>query len=615
MRNSRFLLIALVIVGVSAFLLPLTVSAASWNAPYKLGNGDTKPSVAIDAAGNLHYVWWEPNSKVIQYAACAGLNKNDCTAPETLPNNGDDSYYPNIAIDPQGRPNAVWESRDGSSYSVYWSRRESSGWVSIKKVSSEPYSELPDIAIGPQGIIHVVYQSKQSNTGYIYYAESSDGFGTLTKSELAQHQSDAPIETAAEAHLAEFAPEGQQLTNGLYPRLTADADDRAHVVWSAPSPYGVYYRMQQASGGFGNKITVSTGHKDQTPDIVYSPAGSVGIVWSTYDNFNAGFAEYVNGQQDSKKLDIDGGLEQSLWARVAADCNGLFHFAFQGKASASGNWDIFARTYNAATDKFGKRVTIGDTGSQEQTPAIAVTNVGAIVYTNTSSDSIMGATSNLGISCGGTPTNTPTETTVASATATPTFTPTNTDVPNATATNTPTATATATATQTDVATATPTNTEVATATPTATATTTTPNDSEHIPADDPRIAYGGTWQDYKSKKATDQEYTRCGGANKCRKNWSAELNFVGGTRVEWETAYAQTYGKAQVYIDGNLFERVNLCKPNRNSAIPKFGIRTYVLSGDANTPHTIKIKALGTHAKCSPYESNYVAVDGFNIVR
>ncbi len=607
MRHSRILLAALVVVAASAFLLPLTVSAASWNAPYKLGTGGTKPSVAIDDTGALHYVWWDADKKVIQYAACAGLDKNSCGATETLPNNGGDSYYPNIAIDPQGRPNVVWESRDGGSYSVFWSRRENGNWAAIKKISSEPYSELPDIAIGPQGIIHVVYQSKQNSTGFVFYAESDDGFTTLNKSELSQHVSDAPIETAAESNAMEFAAEGTQLSNGLYPRLTVDANDRAHVVWNAPSPYGIYYRIQNATGGFDKAIKVSSGHKDQTPDIVYSPNGSTGILWGTYDNFNAAFAEYVNGQQDLLKYDVDGGLEQSLWPRVAADCNGLFYFAFQGKTTAAGNWDIFARTYNATNNKFGKRVTIGNTGAQEQTPAIAVTNVGAIVYANTGSSSTMGATSNLGITCGSGPTNTPTATTETSAT--PTFTPTNTDVPNATATNTPTPT------NTDVATATPTATEVATETPTATATNTSTSGTEHIPADDPRIVYSGTWTGYKYKKATDQQYTRCGGAKKCKKNWSAELSFTGGAQVQWETAYAQTYGKAQVYLDGKLFERVNLCKPNRNSAIPKFGVRTYILFGDANTPHTIKIEALGTHAKCSPYDSNYVAVDGFNIVR
>jgi hypothetical protein len=603
MKRFQIFVIALGMLVAGAFLLPLTTSAASWNAPYKLGDGGTKPAVAIDSQGNIHYVWWDPTTKVIRYAVCGGLDKASCSAPETLPNNGGASFYPNIAIDPQDRANVVWESKDSGSYSVFWSRRENDTWSAIKKVSSEPYAELPDIAIGPQGIIHVVYQSKQDNTGYVYYVESRDGFGSATKTEIAAAVSDAPIGVAAENNLV---PEGQQLTNGLYPRVTADNNDLAHVVWNAPSPYGIYYRIQQPTGKFGTTITVSTGHKDQTPDITFSPNGSVGILWGTYDNFNAAFAEYDNGQADFKKYDVDGGLEQSLWPRVGVDCSGLYWFAFQGKVTADGNWDIFARTYNAATNKFGKRVTIGNTNAQEQTPAIAATHIGAIVYANTSSGSAMGSTTNLGITCGTSPTATATDTPNATATNTSTPTATNTNAPNATATST------ATATHTPTATFTPTN--APTNTPTATSTAVIGSGTEHIPANDPRIAYDGKWRAFKTKKATDGLYKRCGGKRTCKKNWSATLNFIGGTRVEWETVYAQTYGKAQVIIDGKLFEQIDLCKLNPKSAFPKFGVRTYLLAGDESTPHTIKIRALGRRSNCSPYTSKYVSVDGFNIV-
>lgn len=605
MKLHRVLLFVLGVLAVGALLLPLTVSAATWNPPYNLGSGSTKPSVAIDSQGNNHYVWWEPTTQVIQYSVCTGLDKSTCSPAETLPNNGGDSYYPNIAIDPQDRPNVVWESRDGGSYSVYWSRRENGQWVPIKKVSAEAYSELPDIAIGPQGMIHVVYQSKQSNTGYVYYAESNDGFGTVRAQQLAAVESDAPIGVAAEAAAQEFSPEGQQLTNGLFPRLTADANDLAHVVWNAPSPYGIYYRIQQASGGFGRTITVSTGHKDQVPDITYSPNGSTGILWGTYDDFNAAFAEYRDGSPDLKKYDVDGGLEQSLWARIAVDCTGLYHFAFQGKVTAAGNWDIFARSYDADTNKFGKRVTIGDTRSQEQTPSIAATNIGAIVFANTSSNSTMGSTADLGITCGATPTSTPTETLTPTAT--------NTTDPGSTPTETPTPTETGTPNPTETATDTPT--ETPTDAPTATPTVTSSRGAEHIPSNDPRIVYKGTWKEYKDRDASDKAYARCGGGRVCKKNWSAELNFTGGTRVEWETAYAKTYGKVMVLIDGKAFEQVDLCRLNRKSAIPRFRTRSYVLSGDDATAHTIKIVALGRHSKCSPYDSSFVSVDGFNIIR
>lgn len=605
-RNVGLTALGILLAG--AFLLPLAVSATTWNPAYNLGASGTKPSVAIDSQGGIHYVWWEPTSKFIQYVYCAGLTQAACSAVETLPNNGGASYYPNIAIDPQDRPNVVWESKDGSSYSVFWSRREGGQWTAIKKVSSEPYSELPDIAIGPLSTIHVVYQSKQDNTGYVYYVESKDGFGTLTTVTIDTLNSDLPVTTAADAAENENVA-GSQLANGLYPRIAADANDLAHIVYNAPSPYGIYYRIQQPSGTFGDKITVSTGRKDQTPDITVSPNGAVGILWGTYDNFNAAFAEYNDGKQDLKKYDVDGGLAQSLWPRVAADCAGLFHFVFQGKTDPSASWNVYERTYDSSSNTFGARETIGSTSGQEQTPNIATTRLAAIVYANTSGATANASTADLGISCGG------------SATATPTATATATTVPGATATRTPTATATATATTTRIATSTstPPATPTTTATPmpsaTPTATNTPASGQEHVPSSDPRIVYVNGWKQYDGRNPTDGSYMRCGGRTKCKKNSSATLSFTGGTRVEWETLYANTYGKAQVWLDGKLVEQVDLCKLHPKSAKPKFATRTYLLTGDASTPHTLQILALGIHSNCSDYRANFVAVDGFNILR
>jgi hypothetical protein len=610
---------ALGVLVTSAFLLPLVASATTWNSPYALGAGGTKPTVALDAQGAIHYAWWEPDTKVIKYAYCTGLTKNTCAPVETLPNNGNDSYYPSIAVDPQGRPNVVWESRDGGSYSVYWSRRDNGAWSNEKKISNESYSELPDIAIGPSGVIHVTYQSKQSNTGYVYYVETDDDFLTTNKFELDAATSDRPIGVAAETALQESNAEGAQLSNGLYPRVTADADDLAHVVWNAPSPYGIYYAIQEPTGGFDDKITVSTGNKDQTPDITYSPNGAVGIIWGTYDNFNIAFAEYFNGSPDLKKYDADGGVAQSLWPRIAVDCLGIFHFAFQGKVTADSNWNVYHRTYNASDNKFTKRETIGDTNAQEQTPALATDARGVVVFTDTSNSSTKGATADLGLNCGGAPTNTATPTST-DVSQTNTATPTNTDVsqtntPTGTPTETPTVTETPVNSPTPTSTTTDTPTDLPPASQTATLTLTPESSTEHVPATDPRIQYGGTWAEIKNKNASDLWYKRCGGAKKCKADWSAQLDFVGGLRVEWETVYANTYGRADVYLDGKLFERVDLCKLRKNSAVPKFAARTYLLTGGPDTSHNIRIVALGSHSNCSDYDSSFVGVDGFNILR
>jgi hypothetical protein len=248
MQVRKALVLALVVLATSAFLLPLIVSAASWSSPFALGGGGSKPAVAIDSDGNQHYVWWTSKGN-IQYSKCSGQGGNNCSSPQNLPTSGA-SYYPSIAIDPQGRPNAVFESKvtDGKGYAVYWTRKQGSSWTNPKRLTTEPYSELPDIAIGPGGVIHVVYQSKQSDTGYVYYTKSNSGFEFEPATELDSAQSDAPLaefgKLAAQGKTPEAA-EGSQIANGLYPRIAADQNDDAHAVWNLPGPnYGVKYRYQ-----------------------------------------------------------------------------------------------------------------------------------------------------------------------------------------------------------------------------------------------------------------------------------------------------------------------------------------------------------------------------------
>lgn len=375
----------LVLIGVLvALLLPLTAAAATnWSLPFALGSGSTKPAVAVDANGQQHFVWWEPSQRKIQYVSCTGTDGSNCTAAINLPSQGA-SYYPNIAIDPQGRPNVVFETKYGGSYQVFWTRKESSGWSTPVKISNHPYSELPAIAIGTNGVIHVVYQSKQDNTGYVYYTKNKNGVWRRTKA-LTKVQSDQPLSTFANlAEQESIHPEAKLLSNGFFPHIALDSSNRAHAVWNAPSPYGIRYRFQTGGKKWSKIITVAGGHKDQTPDIAIAPNGTVGIIWGRYDDFNTAFAEYRNGKRENYVNDIDGGLAQSLWPRIAADCASTFHFVFQGKPTPNYSWNVYYRTYNSATNALENRVVISQLATQEQTPAIAIGSVAATVWTNTS---------------------------------------------------------------------------------------------------------------------------------------------------------------------------------------------------------------------------------------
>lgn len=598
----RVLFIALVLIGAGAFLMPLVASATTWNSPFVLGNGNKFPSVAIDANGTIHYAWWDHTDKTVKYRTC-GLTKSTCGDAQVISASGVESFYPAIAIDPNGEPNVAFEAKSAdTTYAVFFRRRVAGNWEPIQRVSktNEVYAEIPDLAITSDGVIKIVYQNKSDGTAYVRFASSDDGITFKSSETLTQLQIEN-MESAAQVLADASAPEGKQLAAGLYPRIALDSAGNAYVVWNIPTPYGIKYIHQLASG-WSNEVQVAKGHKDQTADIAVASDGRVGVVWARGDTFDASFALFVNDSKTTQFDQLGGSNEWSLWPRIALDCAENFHVAFQGSKTADPghDWNVLHRAYDGSS--WSKLETIASAGAQEQSPNIATTNLGAIIYSD--GGNVFASTADLGVTCGGSPA-TPTQT------LTPTATQTN--APGITPTDTPTATPTST--QIPVNSPTPTNTATNQPTPTATQTLAPVSGKEHIPSNDPRIQYSGTWGQYNNKDASDKSYQRCGGAKKCKKSWAAQLNFVGGKRVEWETVYANTYGKAEVYLDGRLFERIDLCRLRKGSPLPKFATRTYILSGDANTPHSIRIRARGSHSKCSAYDANYVSVDGFNILR
>lgn len=570
MQARRALVMALVVLGTSAFLLPMMVSAANWSNPFALGGGGPKPAVAIDASGAQHYVWWT-NSGAIQYAKCTGQGGGGCSSAQNLPTNGD-SFYPSIAIDPQGRPNVVFETKVGDSarYAVFWTRKQGSGWTNPQRITNEPYAELPDIAIGPGGVIHVIYQSKQNDTGYVYYTKSNDGFEFAPAQELDAAQSSEPLAEFGKLAANGKTPEGSQLSNGLYPRIAADENDNAHAVWNMPGPnYGIKYRYQ-TNGNFGGSINVASGQKDQTPDVTVAPNGHVGIIWGTYDDFNDAFAEFENGSKVNTINDIDGGLAQSLWPKIGVDCQGVFHLVFQGSVSTDSKWNIYHRSYDPATNTLGGRETIANIAASEQTPAVDATNVAAIVYTNTTNGIIDAVTADLNIQCTG------------SATATPSNTPTatNTPDPNVTPTVTPTV-----------------------------------GGPIWVPNTSSEIIYRKKWKKINDNKATDNNYSRCDDGGACVKRSAAKILVPDGyTQVKWFTGKSKVNGIANVFINDQFVGKVDLCKGSSGNT-QQFFNKTYTIPARTDgQPRSFEVGAPGKHSSCSPYNANFVVIDGFEIL-
>lgn len=546
MKHRIFFLSALAGLVTAAILLPLVASAVDWSTAVTLGSDGDKPAAAVDSNGHFYAVWQDTTANTIQYAECDDLAANTCNTPSSLPDTGKSSN-PRIALDPQNRPNVVWQAKSGKTNAIYWSRLESDTWSTPIKISAAGNNTLPDIAVGVQGNIHVVYQSIQNKKGVVEYVLSSGGqhFGAA----VAVDSTD--VDTSASADAGE-GNSADAVSRGFSPRVAADSADRPHIVWNAPAPFGVFYSYLNSANKFVNKIPVSTKSKEQFPAIAIGPGDLVGIVWTSKEKSTVGIAQFLNGARTYIGQDFPMGLKIASNPQIASDCWGSFQVVFQGVESGN-KTQIYHRTFDPKTEVFDEQTQLSDPAQQVESPAIAAAGKGGIVFTNKTAGAIQASAATFVPDCNDPPA------------PTPTFTP--------------------------------------------------PPGDEHIANDDPRIVYTGPWVINPDTHATDGDYLRCGGLQKCTKDWSADLTFVGGTRIEWETAAAKTFGKAQVTIDGQLFEQIDFCRLHPNSATLKFSKRTYILTGDSTTPHEIKITAMGEHSTCSPKNTNYVVVDGFNVIR
>jgi len=116
-----------------------------------------------------------------------------------------------------------------------------------------------------------------------------------------------------------------------------------------------------------------------------------------------------------------------------------------------------------------------------------------------------------------------------------------------------------------------------------------------------RLERLGTWVAGSSSAASGGGYLYSSRAG------SAVTMHFRGTRVAWIGPVGPTYGRAEVYVDGRLMNRVSLYAPSY--AHQKV---VWQLSGLPDTAHTLTIRVTGTKSEAS--SGTLVVLDGFDII-
>ena len=172
---------------------------ATWDTPYQLTTASTLEypgyatarSIYVDAAGNVHVIYYTSSSYEIVYRKYdAGTST---WLPETVLTNGTDSYYrPAIAGDNSGNLHVSWYSSTSPNYNIWYKKYDAttSTWGCGHRYFSTgltgEYQYYPHVVCRPGGDnVHIVWYGYPSglpsyyNVNHLEYVPGS-GWSSLT---------------------------------------------------------------------------------------------------------------------------------------------------------------------------------------------------------------------------------------------------------------------------------------------------------------------------------------------------------------------------------------------------------------------------------------------------
>jgi hypothetical protein len=204
---------------------------------------------------------------VLTMAAVAARAQTVFSAPQNVSNSGSNAGYQQIAIDANGKINAVWIDNSAGSYAVLFSR-SSNGGVSFStplNVSNHPGSgaDGPQIGLDPKGNICIVWSDNSSGSYASFFTRSIDGGSSFS----------APLL---------ISNSGATSAGGV--RIAVDASGNINLVWADTSPgYNAIFFSRSADGGtsFSSPINVSNNSlgAGSPPGIGVDPQGNIYVVW------------------------------------------------------------------------------------------------------------------------------------------------------------------------------------------------------------------------------------------------------------------------------------------------------------------------------------------------
>jgi len=314
--------------GGTTFSSPVNISHDS--------DSSSSPQIATDSTGNI-FVTWESDSGVLGILFSRSVDGGvTFSAPVMISTNTSGSMAPQMAVDPAGNVNLVWEDDIASSSDISFSRSQDHGQTfSTPKSLSHNVgnSNSAQISVDLTGNVNVVWENDSPGNFDVFFTRSTDGGQNFSALSNLSHNPGS----ASSAQLA------------------TDLGGNINVVWvdnAPPSSSTDIYFTRSADGGasFSAPINVSNNSGFSTdPSLALDPAGNPNVAWqdTTPGNREIFFSRSTDsGVTFSTPQNLSNSAGSSTVTEIVADKNGSLNVVWQD--NTPGPSQIFFSRYTNA---------------------------------------------------------------------------------------------------------------------------------------------------------------------------------------------------------------------------------------------------------------------------
>jgi len=147
------------------------------------GQDAHNPQVAMDNNGNAIITWEQYDSaywQIFKSEYRVGVWTHPSSLSDNISPDGQDAWYPQVAMDNSGNAIIVWRQSDGSNLQIFKSEYRSGVWTHPSSlsdnISPDEYADSPQVAMDNSGNAIIVWRQSDGSNLQIFKSEFRGGF-------------------------------------------------------------------------------------------------------------------------------------------------------------------------------------------------------------------------------------------------------------------------------------------------------------------------------------------------------------------------------------------------------------------------------------------------------